>query len=57
MDTTTARRATCRYLRHNGNQCTGETVDPNGEIQLCLKHLGRALELVRASQARLRAHR
>ena len=42
------RRTTCRYLRRDNNQCTGEAVDPNGEILLCTKHLARALELVRA---------
>lgn len=42
-----ARRVTCRYLDHHSNRCTGEAVDPAGEILLCVAHLARALELVR----------
>jgi hypothetical protein len=37
----------CRYLGRRGIQCTAEVVDPNGEIALCTKHLGRALELLK----------
>lgn len=42
------RRITCRYLNRHGDQCTGEAVDAQGEILLCVRHLGLALELVRA---------
>lgn len=45
--TTTDRRITCRVANRLGDLCTGEAVDPDGEILLCLKHLGRALELFR----------
>lgn len=45
-----SRRTTCRYLRRDNNQCTGEAVDPEGEILLCTKHLARSIELVRAQQ-------
>jgi hypothetical protein len=51
---TTERITRCRYLRSNDEQCTGEVADEHGEILLCLKHLGRALELVNARQAILR---
>lgn len=45
------RRITCRYLRRDSNQCTGEAVDPDGEILLCTKHLARALQLVQVHMA------
>lgn len=44
----------CRYLRRNNDQCTGEVVDPDGEILLCTKHLARALELVQIHMATTR---
>ncbi len=37
---------TCRYSGRHGDLCTGEAVDPDGEILLCIVHLGRALELL-----------
>ena len=40
------RRTTCRYLRRDSNQCTGEAVDPDGEILLCTKHMARAVVLM-----------
>lgn len=42
------RRITCRYLRKDSNQCTAEAVDPSGEILLCIKHMARTIEMVRA---------
>lgn len=39
------RLITCHYLGRHRNQCTAEAVDPDGEILLCISHLGRALEL------------
>ena len=42
----------CRYLDRNSNQCTGEAVDPLGEVLLCTRHLARALELVQARGAK-----
>jgi hypothetical protein len=42
------RITTCRYLRRAAQgQCTAEAVDPEGELLLCSKHLGEALELLR----------
>jgi hypothetical protein len=38
----------CRYLDRFGGQCTGEPIDPDGEVQLCTKHVGRVLELLKA---------
>lgn len=46
MPTTTERRITCRYLRKDSNQCTGQVADELGEILLCVEHLGRAMELL-----------
>lgn len=42
----------CRYLRRNDEQCTAEAVDPVGEVLLCTKHLGRAMEMLKAAAAR-----
>jgi hypothetical protein len=42
-----ARMTRCRYLRRNDQQCTAEAVDETGEVLLCTKHLGRALELLK----------
>jgi hypothetical protein len=39
---------TCRYLNRYAVQCTGEPVDPDGEVLLCTRHLGNALELLKA---------
>lgn len=36
----------CRYLGRRDMQCTAEVVDEQGEILLCTKHLGRAVELL-----------
>jgi hypothetical protein len=37
----------CRYLNRYAVQCTGEAVDPDGEVLLCTRHLGNALELLK----------
>lgn len=41
--TTTPRITTeqCRYLRRNGEQCTGEAADAEAEVLLCIKHSSR----------------
>lgn len=44
----TDRLVICRYLRRDANRCTAEVTDAQGEILLCVEHLARALELVRA---------
>ncbi|MDG4809932.1 hypothetical protein O7634_24540 [Micromonospora sp. WMMD1120] len=44
----------CRYIRRNSLQCTGEAVDPDGEILLCGKYLARALQLVQIHMASAR---
>lgn len=36
----------CRYLGRRDEPCTAEAVDPLGEILLCERHLGRAVELL-----------
>lgn len=38
---------TCRYLDRHGNRCTGEAVDDQGELLLCVRHLAAAIELIR----------
>jgi hypothetical protein len=38
----------CRYLNRHAVQCTGEPVDLEGEVLLCTRHLGQALELLKA---------
>lgn len=53
----TERRVSCRYTRRDGNLCTGEAVDPDGEVLLCVKHLGRAMEMIRGRQMLLGAGR
>ncbi|WP_157987625.1 hypothetical protein [Jiangella endophytica] len=42
----------CRYMRLNGEQCTGEALDPDGEILLCMKHAGRVMVMVREAHAK-----
>lgn len=37
---------TCRYLRRDGNQCTGEAIDPDADILLCVKHAALVMTLV-----------
>jgi hypothetical protein len=41
-----ARKTTCRYLKAFGHQCTGEAVDPDAEILLCVRHLAEAQRLI-----------
>lgn len=48
-----SRMVTCRYLRRNEQQCTGEAVDPDGDILLCTKHLARAMSLFKSAAGRL----
>lgn len=44
----------CRYLRRNGEQCTGEAIDPGAEILLCAKHAGRVMRLVKERAQKVR---
>lgn len=45
------RKTRCRYLREETRgQCTAEAADPNGEILLCIKHLARAVELIKQKE-------
>lgn len=37
----------CRYVTRDGNRCTAEAVEDDAEVDLCIEHLGRALELLR----------
>lgn len=49
------RIVTCRYLKPDGNQCTGEVTDENAEILLCPRHLAAAVEFYTAAVASLGA--
>lgn len=40
----------CRYLRLSERQCTGEAVDPEGDILLCSKHLARAMVMIESQR-------
>lgn len=45
---------TCRYLVHRGpvlERCSAEVVEEDGEVELCLTHLGAALVLISRRQA------
>lgn len=53
--TATTRTVRCRYLNRTNDPCTGEAVDPHGEVLLCTRHLALAMELVRAKQLGLLA--
>lgn len=45
----TAKYVTCRVLSGKGNQCTGEAVDPNAELLICVRHLAEAQRLIHAA--------
>lgn len=42
----------CRYMRLSGEMCTGEALDPNGDVLICAKHAARIMALVQAGLAR-----
>jgi hypothetical protein len=52
----TDRKVRCRYVRMNGERCTGEAIDPLEDIVLCPKHAMRAhhvwLRYYKAARAR-----
>ncbi|MDX3555306.1 hypothetical protein PV729_26665 [Streptomyces europaeiscabiei] len=48
------RIVTCRVLSGRGNQCTGEAVDPDAELKICVRHLGEAQRLIHAAFQRAR---
>ncbi|MFI6759434.1 hypothetical protein ACIBF5_09875 [Micromonospora sp. NPDC050417] len=48
----TAKHTQCRYLRRNDQQCSAEVADESAEILLCVKHLARAMALVKAATGR-----
>jgi len=51
---TPGNRSQCRYLRRNGEQCTGEAADPNADVLLCIKHMARVVEHARATYERFK---
>jgi hypothetical protein len=40
------RRVTCRMVDQHGNRCTGEAIDANGEVLICIGHAAAVLRLV-----------
>lgn len=50
------RIVTCRVLNRLGNQCTGEAVDPDAELKICVRHLAEAQRLIREAVRRTRAN-
>jgi hypothetical protein len=48
------RIVTCRVLNRYGHQCTGEAVDPEGELLICVRHLAMAQRLIHAAFRRSR---
>lgn len=38
----------CRFYDRYARRCTGEAVDPAGEILICQRHLGYAIELLKS---------
>lgn len=49
------RRVCCRYRRRDGEMCTGEALEPDGEIILCGKHTARAIIMAKRRAAAARA--
>jgi hypothetical protein len=41
----------CRILEPDGVQCVAPAVEEDGEIQLCIRHLLAAMELLKANGA------
>ncbi len=46
MTAATARRVTCRMTDSHHDQCTGEAIDPDGEVLICLRHAAEVMRLV-----------
>jgi hypothetical protein len=45
---------TCRVLNRFGHQCTGEAVDPDAELKICVRHLAEAQRLIHEAFRRTR---
>lgn len=43
---TTARVVRCRVLGKQSNPCTGEAIDPDGELLICPRHLAMAMRML-----------
>lgn len=50
------RFVTCRVLNRRGDQCTGEAVDPDAELKICVRHLAEAQRLLHEAFRRTRAN-
>lgn len=50
------RIVTCRVLSGCGSQCTGEAVDPDAELKICVRHLAEAQRLIHAAFHRTRGN-
>lgn len=44
--TAAPRRVTCRMTDRHHDQCTGEALDPNGEVLICATHAAAVMRLV-----------
>lgn len=44
----------CRLLDAIGNRCTAEVAEPDGEIQMCIRHLSLAMIMVQRRAAEVR---
>jgi hypothetical protein len=44
----------CRMLDRHDNRCTGEVLDPNGEIKICGRHAGLVMELINTRLHKMR---
>lgn len=44
----------CRVHNRLGNPCTGEAVDPEGELLICARHLAAAQRVIHAAFQRTR---
>lgn len=57
MRVATSRAVRCRVLDKHSNPCTGEVVDPDGELLICPRHLAMAMRLLDQAKARVGAPR
>lgn len=43
---TAVRRITCRMEDMYGDRCTGEALDPNGDVLICIEHAAKVMRLI-----------
>ncbi len=42
----TARRVLCRMVDMYGDRCTGEALDANGDVLICIEHAAKVMRLI-----------